>query len=75
MATAKRFNSKIAATLGAYSDDDLFARVQRLRDGAITDAGGSPKLSEFEVFASGRGEIGHNSPAAKLYAQTLPRDV
>lgn len=75
MATAKRFNSKIAATLGAYSDDDLFARLQRLRDGAIADAGGSPKLSEFEVFASGRAEIGHNSPTAKLYAQTLPRDA
>ena len=25
MATAKRFNSKVAATLGAYPDDDLFA--------------------------------------------------
>jgi hypothetical protein len=39
------------------------------------EAGGSPKLSEFDVFASGRPEIGHNSPAAKLYAQTLPRDA
>ena len=39
------------------------------------EAGGSPKLSEFEVFASGRPEIGYNSPTAKLYAQTLPRDV
>lgn len=75
MATAKRFNSKVAATLGAYSDVDLFARLQRLREGAIVEAGGSPKLSEFEVFVSGRSEIGHNSPAAKLYAQTLPRDV
>jgi hypothetical protein len=74
MAAAKRFNSKVAATLGPYSDDDIFARLQRLRDGAIAEAGGSPKLSEFEVFASGRREIGHNSPAAKLYAQTLPRD-
>jgi hypothetical protein len=35
MATAKRFNSKVAATLGAYSDDDLFARLQRLREGAM----------------------------------------
>ena len=75
MATAKRFNSKVAATLGAYPDDDLFARLQRLRDGAIVEAGGSPKLSEFEVFASGRTEIGQNSPTGKLYAQTLPRDV
>ena len=33
----------------------------------------SPKVSEFDVFASGRPEIGQNSPTAKLYAQTLPR--
>jgi hypothetical protein len=75
IAAAKRFNSKIAATLGAYGDDDIFARLQRLREGAIVEAGGSPKLSEFEVFASGRSEIGQNSPTAKLYAQTLQRDA
>ncbi len=72
---AKRFNSKVAATLEGYSDEDIFARLQRLRDGAILEAGGSPKLSEFEVFASGRPEIGPNSPTAKLYAQTLPREA
>jgi Domain of unknown function (DUF1998) len=75
VAAAKRFNSKVAATLGAYSDSDVFGRLQRLRDGAILEAGGSPKLSEFEVFASGRPVIGQNSPTAKLYAQTLPRDA
>lgn len=75
VATAKRFNSKIAATLGAYSDEEIFVRLQRLRNGAIIEAGGSPKLSEFDVFAGGRPEIGQNSPTAKLYAQTLARDV
>ena len=48
-AGAKRFNSKVAATLEGYSDEDIFARLQRLRDGAIVEAGGSPKLSEFEA--------------------------
>src|SRR5206468_10821048 len=33
------------------------------------------KLSEFDVFACGRPEIGQNTPTAKLYAQTLPRDA
>ncbi len=72
---AKRFNSKIAATLASYSDEDIFARLQRIRDGAITDSLRSPKLSEFEVFASGRAEIGQNHPTAKLYAQTLTREA
>ena len=66
---------RLRRRLDGYSDDETFARLQRLREGAIVDAGGSPKLSEFDVFASGRPEIGQNSPAAKLYAQTLPRDA
>src|SRR5262249_8432684 len=69
-----RFNSKLAATLAGYSDEDVFARLKRIREGAILDSG-RPKLSEFDVFASGRPEIGQNTPTAKLYAQTLPRDA
>jgi len=30
---------------------------------------------EFDVFASGRPKIGQNHPSAKLYAQTLARDL
>src|SRR5207237_1888137 len=74
IAAAKRFNSKLAATLGGYSDEEIFTRLKRIREGAIVDSG-RPKLSEFEVFASERPEIGQNSPTAKLYAQTLPRDA
>ena len=70
---AKRFNPKVAATLGAYSDDDIFERLNQIREGASVDASRSPKISEFDVFASGSPEIGHNSSTAKLYAQTLPR--
>jgi hypothetical protein len=74
LAGAKLFNSKIEAALGSYSDADIFARLTRIREGASVDSGRSPKLSEFDVFASGRPEIGQNLPTAKLYAQTLPRD-
>ena len=72
---AKRFNPKVSASLGSYADAEIFDRLQRIRDGARVDASRSPKLSEFDTFASGRSEIGDNNPAAKLYAQTLPRDV
>ena len=74
VANAKRFNSKVAAALGSYADADIFARLARIREGASVDSGRSPKLSEFDVFASGRPEIGQNLPTAKLYAQTLPRE-
>ena len=75
VAQAKRFNPKVSASLGPYADGDIFDRLQRIRDGAKSDATRSPKLSEFDTFASGRPEIGANHPTAKLYAQTLPRDV
>jgi hypothetical protein len=75
IANAKRFNSKIAATLGGHADEEIFARLTRIREGAIVESGRAPKLAEFEVFASGRPEIGQNFPTAKLYAQTLPREA
>ena len=75
VAQAKRFNPKISATLGSYADDEIFDRLQRIREGARVHGNRSPKLSEFDAFACGRPEIGQNRPSAKLYAQTLPRDA
>lgn len=75
VAQAKRFNPKISAMLGSYTDAEIFDRLQRVRDGAKVDGNRSPKLSEFDVFASERQEIGQNHPSAKLYAQTLARDT
>jgi hypothetical protein len=43
IAVAKRFNSKIDAALAGYSDEDIFARLQRIREGALAEAGGSSK--------------------------------
>src|SRR6266536_6708183 len=57
------------------ADDEVFARLKRIREGAAADSGRSAKVSEFDVFASGRPEIGQNYPSAKLYAQTLPREL
>jgi hypothetical protein len=75
VAQAKRFNPKVAASLGPHPDAEIFDRLLRIREGAKSDASRSPKLSEFDTFASGRSEIGYNHPSAKLYAQTLPRDA
>lgn len=75
VAQAKRFNPKVSASLGAYPDIEIFERLKRVRDGAKADASRSPKMSEFDVFASGRPEIGQNHPSAKLYAQTLPHSM
>jgi len=71
IAQAKKFNPKISASFVGYADAEIFDRLKRIRDNAKADATRSPKLSEFDVFASGHAEIGYNHPSAKLYAQTL----
>lgn len=73
VAIAKKFNSKVAAALGSHADAEVFDRLQRIRGGAIAESARSPKFAEFDVFASGRAEIGYNAPDSKLYAETLPR--
>ena len=75
VAAAKRFNARIAAALGGYDDAEVFERLARIRDTAQADLGRPPHLAEFDVFASGRPEIGVNLPDAKLYAQTLPTEI
>jgi hypothetical protein len=73
VAAAKQFNPKVSAALGSFSDADVFERLRRLREGVVVGNALPPKQAEFDVFASGRDEIGVNSSDAKLYARTLPR--
>ncbi len=75
LAQARRFNSKLGAALLGHSDAEVFERLSRLREGALADPRVPAKPAEFDIFASGRAEIGENLPTAKLYAQTLPRDT
>ncbi len=72
---AKKFNPKVAASLGPYADLVVFEKLQRIREGAKADGNRSPKLAEFDTFASGSAEIGVNHPSSKLYAETVPRAV
>jgi Domain of unknown function (DUF1998) len=67
----RRFRRRSARMLTAIFSTDCSAFVTAQK----SDATRSPKLSEFDTFASGRSEIGANHPTAKLYAQTLRRDV
>jgi hypothetical protein len=75
IADMQRLTPKIRVSLGEYPAVEIFQRLQRIREGAISDKNISPKLVEFDTFASGRAEIGANSPTAKLFAQTLPRSA
>lgn len=75
VATAKRFNTKIAASLGPYADSEIFERLERVRAATAAAGAVAPKPPEFEVLASGRAVIGQNRPDSRLYAETLPREA
>jgi hypothetical protein len=48
----------VASAFGRYSDADIFDRLQRIRQGAQAQSNLAPKVAEFDIFASGRAEIG-----------------
>jgi MrfA Zn-binding domain len=73
--SARRFNIAVRTALDEYSDEDVFACVQRLSAGGAADAVADPRIAEFEVFASGRKLIGENRPNALLHAETLRREL
>lgn len=75
VATAKRFNTKIAASLSPYADSEIFERLERVRAATAAAGAVAPKPPEFEVLASGRAVIGQNRPDSRLYAETLPREA
>jgi hypothetical protein len=75
IAILRTANPQIAENLRGYSDADVFARLQQLREGAIAAASKDPRVAEFELLASGRKLIGENSRDARLHAETLGRDA
>jgi hypothetical protein len=72
---ASKGRAFVAAALGGYSDADIYDRLERIRRGAQAQSNLAPKFAEFDILASGRPEIGENTPDAKLHCQTLPRSL
>jgi len=74
LAQAREFNPAVERALEGFSDAEVWDRLRRIREGGGSTTGQTPKVAEFDLFASGQPEIGKNEPAAKLYARTLPRE-
>jgi hypothetical protein len=62
---------EIGATLKGYSDADVFARIQQLRERDRHDAVVHPKVEEFDLLASGKAIIGRDAESEPLFAETL----
>ncbi len=72
---ARRFNSRIAATLDGYADEEVWARIASMRNAHERgDEAENPRLAEFAVLSSGGPVIGTAAPDALLHAETLPRN-
>jgi hypothetical protein len=73
---ARQLNPAFRDDARNHSDEDIFDRIQRMKDRQGASKGAqNPKIAEFDILASGRDWIGANSPGARLYAETLPRDA
>lgn len=70
-----RMVPQVAEATKGYSDEEVFARLQQIKEGTKAAAGEDPRIAEFELLASGRPLIGENRQDAKLHAATLDRSV
>lgn len=75
MAVARRANPGLRAAMEGWSDDDIVARIDRLRVVGSQSLAKAPKVAEFDLLASGLPEIGSDTPDARLHARTLTRDA
>lgn len=73
VAAARRSNPALRAALEGYGDEDVLARVRRVRTNGAASPDKAPKVAEFDLLASGLDEIGSDAPDAKLHARTLGR--
>lgn len=62
---------EIGATLQGYSDADVFARIQQMRQRDQQTAVVHPKVEEFDLLASGLPVIGRDAESEPLFAETL----
>jgi hypothetical protein len=62
---------EIGATLQGYTDADVFARIQQMRERAQQEALVHPKIEEFDLLSSGAPIIGRDADSEPLFAETL----
>jgi hypothetical protein len=70
---ARTYNPEVRENLRGYSDQEVFDRLQQLKEGVRAAASKDPRVAEYDLLASGRRLIGENRPEARLHAGTLPR--
>ncbi len=62
---------EIGASLGGYSNEDIFARILQLRETVSQGAVQDPKIAEFDLLGSDSQFIGIDGIDEPLFAETL----
>jgi hypothetical protein len=63
--------AEIGASLAAFSDEDVYARIVQMRESVQLEAAQDPKIAEFDLLGSGAVTIGADDRKQPLFAETL----
>jgi hypothetical protein len=72
---ARKSNPLVSAALEGYTDEQVFERLNQVRQNVTSDANRPPKYAEYDFFSNGRPAFGENTPKSQFYAQTLERTL
>jgi Domain of unknown function (DUF1998) len=64
----------VRAILGAYSPEQIWPSIERIRTGIATSVEIPVKEAEFDVLNEAKAEIGSNVPDGDFYARLLPSE-
>jgi hypothetical protein len=62
---------EIGASIGGYSNEDVYARIVQLREAVGREAVQDPKIAEFDLLGSDDAMIGAEASGEPLFAETL----
>jgi hypothetical protein len=62
---------EIGASLGRYSNEDIYTWIRQMRDAVTRDAVQDPRVAEFDLLGSGNRVIGADARGEPLFAETL----
>ncbi|MGX1165762.1 hypothetical protein AB7M16_002028 [Bradyrhizobium sp. USDA 372] len=62
---------EIGASIGRFSNEEVYARIVQLREAVVREALQDPKIAEFDLLGSGEAVIGTDGPREPLFAEAV----
>ena len=74
LAKERKRKPPVAAVLEGFTDEDIFAEIERRKQGRTPALDKSVKQAEFETLAGAKEEIGADKPDGDFFARNLPKE-